>query len=81
MLTQKLELKDMFMDDSDFDGTKQYAKNKRQQIAMTEYFSSCFSRHGVHFYTMHPGWVDTDGVKDSMPDFHKRFKDDLRQID
>ena len=27
---------------------------------------------------MHPGWVDTEAVRVAMPDFYKRFKDDLK---
>ena len=30
---------------------------------------------------MHPGWVDTEAVRVSMPDFHKKFKDDLKSPD
>jgi dehydrogenase/reductase SDR family protein 12 len=30
---------------------------------------------------MHPGWVDTAAVRESMPDFHKRFEKELKQED
>jgi dehydrogenase/reductase SDR family protein 12 len=62
MLTEPLKLKDL-MAEHDFDGTKQYAINKRHQVALTEYWTKCYTPHGVHFYTMHPGWADTDGVR------------------
>lgn len=35
-LTQKLETKDYYMEYEDFDGTIQYARNKRQQLCMIE---------------------------------------------
>lgn len=35
-LTQKLETKDYYMEADDFDGTDQYARNKRQQLVMME---------------------------------------------
>jgi dehydrogenase/reductase SDR family protein 12 len=79
MLTQPLILDDYFME-KDFDGTKQYARNKRQIVAVTEYFARLHTKEGVFFYSMHPGWVDTDGVRTSMPDFHKKFEKDLRPI-
>lgn len=79
MLTQPLILDDYFMN-KDFDGTKQYARNKRQIVAVTEYFARLYTKENVFFYSMHPGWVDTDGVRTSMPDFHKKFEKDLRPI-
>lgn len=30
---------------------------------------------------MHPGWVDTPGVKTSMPGFHEKFEKNLRTVD
>jgi dehydrogenase/reductase SDR family protein 12 len=33
---------------------------------------------GVSFYSMHPGWSDTEGVRSSIPGFHAAFKDKLR---
>ncbi|XP_075228689.1 dehydrogenase/reductase SDR family member 12-like [Lycorma delicatula] len=28
--------------------------------------------------SMHPGWVDTDGMKESMPEFYNQMKDRFR---
>jgi len=30
---------------------------------------------------MHPGWVDTQAVREAMPDFHKRFEGKLKDED
>lgn len=81
MLTQPLVLKDLFMVDSDFDGAAQYSVTKRHQVVLTEWWARCYFEQGVSFYSMHPGWVETDGVKTSMPEFHKKFEKDLRPID
>jgi dehydrogenase/reductase SDR family protein 12 len=48
---------------------------------MTEYLARAYTNQGILFYSMHPGWVDTDGVKESMPDFHKRFEKELRKVE
>jgi dehydrogenase/reductase SDR family protein 12 len=33
---------------------------------------------GVSFFSMHPGWSDTGGVRSSISAFHKAFQDKLR---
>lgn len=30
---------------------------------------------------MHPGWVDTEAVRVSMPDFYEKMKNDLKEAD
>ncbi len=44
------------------------------QVALTEYWAQ---KHegSVGFYSMHPGWVNTDGVKKSMPGFYSTYVD------
>jgi hypothetical protein len=29
---------------------------------------------------MHPGWVDTPGVRNQMPDFYEKMKDKLKPV-
>jgi len=50
------------MEKDKFDGTTQYARNKRQQICITEQFAKNYPTHGK-FVAMHPGWVDTVAVR------------------
>jgi len=77
MYTQKLDLSDLQTEKaSKFDGTMVYAQNKRQQVVMTEMWAKSFPT--VHFSVMHPGWADTPAVQNSMPEFHKTFKNRLR---
>lgn len=80
MLTQKLITDDLFMQNEKFDGTTQYARNKRQQICITEQFAKLHPNHGK-FVTMHPGWVDTPALREAMPDFHKKFENSLKDED
>ena len=60
-----------------FDGTTQYARNKRQQVCMMEEFAKTYKEKGL-FLSMHPGWVDTNAVRVSMPDFYESMKDKLK---
>lgn len=39
-----------------------------------------YSDKGV-FVSMHPGWVDTPGVRNSMPNFYEKMKDKLKDVD
>ena len=38
-----------------FDGARQYARDKRRQLAYTEWWAEQPANKGVGFYTMHPG--------------------------
>ena len=86
MLTEKLELDDPEMRRGKFDGTRQYAKNKRFQVAMCESWTKreqASARHddkevAVAFYSHHPGWSDTDAVRSALPGFYDTLKGRLR---
>uniref|UniRef100_A0A0E0GHU0 Syntaxin N-terminal domain-containing protein n=1 Tax=Oryza nivara TaxID=4536 RepID=A0A0E0GHU0_ORYNI len=66
MYTEPLN-KDLQFGENNFNGTQQYARNKRVQVALTERWSEKCSNKGVGFYSMHPGWADTPGVSKSLP--------------
>jgi len=76
MLTQKLQLDDLQFEKGTFDGTRAYAQQKRQQVAITEEWSKMHSN--IHFSTTHPGWSDTPAVRSAMPEFYEKMKDNLR---
>lgn len=57
---------------------QQYAFHKRYQIELMSYFSEIYAELGYDFYSMHPGWVDTEGLETGMPFFHKLTKGILR---
>ncbi|WP_156968941.1 SDR family NAD(P)-dependent oxidoreductase [Arenimonas metalli] len=59
------------------DGFLAYAQHKRAQVALTHYWN----RQGPgapRAWVMHPGWVDTDGVRTALPGFRKLFRALLR---
>ncbi|XP_031504941.1 uncharacterized protein LOC116267397 [Nymphaea colorata] len=64
-----------------FDGTVQYARNKRIQVALTEKWAELYSHKGIGFYSMHPGWSETPGVAKSLPGLSKRLSGNLRTIE
>lgn len=62
-----------------YNGDMAYALHKRAQVALTHFWRSHAKERS--FYVMHPGWVDTQGVKDSLPNFRKMLKSILRTAD
>jgi len=61
------------------DATALYAKNKRQQVVFMEQLAEQYG--DVSFCTMHPGWAETDAVKNAMPDFHRKMEGKWRSPD
>lgn len=80
MLTENLTENLQYEDKKKFDGTAQYARNKRVQVALTEYWAQKH-KDAVAFYSVHPGWVDTGGLKKSMPGFHAKFQTSMRTLE
>ncbi|CAL5185374.1 unnamed protein product [Lathyrus oleraceus] len=70
--------KDLQYSESNFNGTEQYARNKRVQVALTENWAETYKNRGIGFYSMHPGWADTPGVAKSLPSFSKSLAGKLR---
>lgn len=81
--TSGLEVDDLEGDSLGKDGSAYYAADKRRQIALAEYFDERWREAGDHVtaVAMHPGWADTEGVRTSIPGFHKAFKDKLRTVE
>ncbi|KAI0560223.1 dehydrogenase/reductase SDR family member 12 isoform X1 [Gracilaria domingensis] len=82
MLTENLELEDFegksLTKGDKFDGSRQYAKCKRRQVAMTEYWAEMYADSGIMWASMHPGWAKTPGVESSIPEFYNTFKNQFR---
>jgi NAD(P)-dependent dehydrogenase (short-subunit alcohol dehydrogenase family) len=64
-----------------FDGVKAYARAKRAQVVLNEQWAARFRGTGVTFHVMHPGWADTEGVRSSLPAFHRMMGPILRSPD
>ncbi|KAJ6306783.1 hypothetical protein OIU78_021990 [Salix suchowensis] len=69
---------DLQFSEGKFNGVEQYARNKRVQVALTENWAEMYKDKGISFYTMHPGWAETPGVANSLPDFSKSLAGKLR---
>jgi len=78
MLTEKCLVRDAYEDMKEWLGRTLYARTKRHQLCLTEKWTKLYSYSKVQFYSMHPGWVDTPGVRTSMPEFFESFKNKLR---
>lgn len=59
------------------DGFTAYSQHKRAQVELTHYWNTRGEGH-PRAWVMHPGWVDTDGVRSSLPGFRKLFAAVLR---
>ena len=60
-----------------YNGTLAYAFQKRAQVALNRHWQEA-PEYPFSSYVMHPGWVDTPGVRSSMPDFYRLTKPILR---
>jgi dehydrogenase/reductase SDR family protein 12 len=66
------------LDAEHYDGVLAYAYQKRAQVALNTWWRQRYANHDWRFYVMHPGWVDTEGVKTSLPGFRALFQHVLR---
>jgi dehydrogenase/reductase SDR family member 12 len=78
MYTQRIHPDDLQMAHEDFDGPAAYARTKRAQVILTELWAKRLRGTGVVVHAMHPGWVDTPGLKSSLPRFYSLTKRLLR---
>jgi dehydrogenase/reductase SDR family member 12 len=69
MYGQRLPGHDLESDHTDYGAKKLYARTKREQVVISEQCAQRLDGTGVVVHAMHPGWVDTKGVRESMPVF------------
>jgi len=67
-----------FSNISKYDGTLCYAFAKRNQIEITQIMADKLKDTRICVNSMHPGWVDTEGLRTAMPSFHKSYGGSLR---
>ncbi len=70
MYSQPLRVDSLEMTPSDYKGAVAYAKAKRAQVELAAYLGPRWAPDVV-LHAVHPGWVDTPGVDDSLPGFAK----------
>jgi dehydrogenase/reductase SDR family member 12 len=55
----------------EYDGVQAYARTKRMQVVMADAWAEQLRGTGVLVESMHPGWVTTPGVSESLPRFDR----------
>jgi dehydrogenase/reductase SDR family protein 12 len=78
MLTRQLNVEDTRWVERDYDGLSAYAETKRAQVVLAELWAETFDGTSVRVNSMHPGWVDTAVVRNSVPLLHRIAKSLLR---
>ncbi len=71
MYTQGLDLDDLNNRNGEYSGSVAYAKAKRGLMVLTKQWAEQLAGTGVAVNATHPGWVNTPGVKESLPGFYK----------
>jgi NAD(P)-dependent dehydrogenase (short-subunit alcohol dehydrogenase family) len=59
------------------DGFAAYAQHKRAQVELTHHWNR-LGKGQPRAWVMHPGWVDTEGVRSALPGFRRLFGSVLR---
>ncbi|MFO7557207.1 MAG: SDR family NAD(P)-dependent oxidoreductase [Desulfobacterales bacterium] len=78
MYTQKIQVDDLQSADEPFDGTKAYARAKRGLVILSEIWADQLKDFNVVVHSMHPGWVRTPGIRQSLPRFYELTDSVLR---
>jgi NAD(P)-dependent dehydrogenase (short-subunit alcohol dehydrogenase family) len=78
MYTRRVELEDPLWREREFDGVVAYAEAKRAQVILSKLWAEALRNTSVRVNAMHPGWADTQGVRDSLPRFYRMTRPILR---
>lgn len=78
MYSQAVDVDDLENQQGIYSGSVAYAKAKRGLMIVTEQWAKLWQADGISVHAMHPGWADTAGVVDSLPEFYKLTKPILR---
>jgi NAD(P)-dependent dehydrogenase (short-subunit alcohol dehydrogenase family)/uncharacterized protein YndB with AHSA1/START domain len=71
MYTQKIHVDDLQSEKGTYSGSVAYARAKRGLMILTEEWARRWAADGIVVNAMHPGWADTPGVLESLPEFHR----------
>lgn len=77
MYTQRLDVSKLDAGPGGYRGPVAYARAKRAQVALARQWGHRLPGRAVH--AMHPGWVDTASLEESLPRFARVMKPVLRQ--
>ncbi|MCB1687455.1 MAG: SDR family NAD(P)-dependent oxidoreductase [Halioglobus sp.] len=82
MYSQKLDVAALQMpDNADYSGSVAYARQKRALMVMTQEWAKEWADEGIVVNAMHPGWADTPGVRESLPQFRRLTRSVLRSAE
>jgi dehydrogenase/reductase SDR family member 12 len=76
MYLSKFDEKFIYGEKTPYDKVATYANAKRAQVILNRMLSK---KHGVFQAVMHPGWVNTPGVRTAIPGFFDFTKNRLRK--
>jgi dehydrogenase/reductase SDR family protein 12 len=78
MYTAPLSVDDMESESGHYDGVRVYARTKRMQVVLADAWAKQLADNDIRVQSMHPGWVETPGVAESLPMFRKLTRPLLR---
>lgn len=78
MYSQGLTASNLQSTDGEYNGTAAYARTKRAEVVLAEVWADEFKDRRITVNSMHPGWVDTAGVRDALPTFRRFTRPFLR---
>eukprot|EP00043_Microstomoeca_roanoka_P001217 m.31583 g.31583 ORF g.31583 m.31583 type:complete len:324 (-) comp10697_c0_seq1:384-1355(-) len=76
MLLHKLNADDPQLEKEEFNGVDAYSQQKRQLVVLAQIWAKEYPF--LKSYSMHPGWVDTPALREALPDFYEKMKDNMR---
>ena len=77
MYLKKLDLENLIVP-SDYYKVDVYANVKRAQVTLVEELAKSMEWGDYQIFSMHPGWVNTHGLKEALPVFSKLMRNRLR---
>jgi dehydrogenase/reductase SDR family member 12 len=81
MYAQRLPSGDFESEHATYSPKKLYARTKREQLVIGELWAERLEPRGVFVHSMHPGWADTEGIQEYMPQFRSLMRPILRSPD
>lgn len=81
MYAERIRPDDLRYEQGEYRGSIAYARTKRGQVILTEMWAEQLEGTGTVVHAMHPGWVKTAGVAESLPTFNLVMKPFLRSVD
>lgn len=81
MYAQSLPVDDLQSEQARYSPKRLYARTKREEVIVSEQWAQRLEGTGVVVHAMHPGWVDTQGVRDWMPLFRAVTRAIIRSPD